>query len=129
MRRKNRTFDYARYFGGKHFKPIHTAWYTSPSFKALSCAAKALLLEVIMLDRLNNGRIVLSNLQAQKALNLSENTVKKAFLQLMEHGFLDVYNTENWLKGRAREWRLCPAILEDESHTLFQRAFRVQHLL
>ena len=59
-----------------------------------------------MLDRLNNGRIVLSNLQAQKALNLSENTVKKAFLQLMEHGFLDVYNTENWLKGRAREWRL-----------------------
>lgn len=106
MAKNKRKFDYIRYFGGKHYKPIHTSWFESPAYKALSTNARALLIEIIMRDRLNNGRIVLSSAQAQQALNLSENTIKKAFLQLMEHGFIELFGKESWIKGRAREWRL-----------------------
>jgi len=107
MARKRKGKDYLAYYGGfRHYKPIAKEWFYSDAYTALSPSARALLMELMMCDKGNNSRIVFSNLQAQKRLGLSENTVKKLFHELMDSGLLDLSMEGDWSKGRAREWRI-----------------------
>ncbi len=81
--------------------------YESPAFRSLSPAARALLLEFLMVCvPSRNGRLVLPVARAAKRLGVSENTVRKAYDDLLEKGFIAIREEAQWQNGRAREYRL-----------------------
>lgn len=81
--------------------------FNSPQYRSLSMNARCILDELQNLHLPGrNGRIVLSVEQGMAALNLSYNTVKEAFWQLEEMGFIERMLDYNFSKGIAREWRL-----------------------
>lgn len=85
----------------------------SAAYRALSTAARALLVELTMLDNgENNGSLYLSIRDAAGRLGMADlSAVRSAFDELQELGFIEM--TENaWFhvkaaeKSRARCWRL-----------------------
>jgi len=53
-----------------------------------------------------NGHLSISTRRAVELLRVSENTVKNAFYELVEHGFLALSKGEVLAQRMAREWRL-----------------------
>ena len=74
----------------KHTKNF--AWQiNSDAWKALSCTAKCLEMELKMLyNGINNGDLFLSVREAAKRLDVASNTASKAFKELEEKGFIKV---------------------------------------
>ena len=81
--------------------------FESKAYRNLTLVARCLLdeLQGIYLPQ-RNGRLVLSVATASQRLNKSEKTVSAAFLELIEHGFIEHMTQSNWIEGKAREWRL-----------------------
>jgi hypothetical protein len=81
--------------------------FESLAYRSLSLKARCLLDEFQNLYRPNrNGRIVLPIEIAAERLGVAENTVRRAFDELQNKGFIIRTMDGDWSKGRAREWRL-----------------------
>ena len=84
----------------------------SDAYLALSCNAKALLLELISLDNgHNNGDIFLSEKDAAARLGIGcQKTVRTAFVQLQSNGLIAMTKDAHFQVktgiGRSRKWRL-----------------------
>ena len=85
----------------------------SPAYRALSTAARALLVELAMLDNgRNNGSLYLSVRDAAGRLGMADlSAVCKAFAELQELGFVEMTGSASFHvkaaeKSRARCWRL-----------------------
>ncbi len=92
---------------------LHRGVTNSEAWESLSCAAKALLIEVWKRHNgVNNGQIALSHRQARAALRIGNGNVQKAFQELQEKGFLiaRLKGHFDWKvgagEGRATEWEL-----------------------
>ena len=94
---------------------IYFAMLESIAYRSLSLAARALLTELIKLDRgQNNGAIWLSIADAQALLGLSDHrAVSRAFDELQDRGFIRMMAEFKWGATarmgdapRARQWRL-----------------------
>lgn len=85
----------------------------SPAYRALSTAARSLLVELTMLDNgENNGSLYLSIRDAAGRLGMADLTaVRSAFDELQELGFIEMtedasFHVKAAEKSRARCWRL-----------------------
>ena len=86
---------------------VYEEWFESPAYRSFNPTARCLLDEFCNIYRPGrNGSLVLSNEVAAKRLNLSVETTRKAFHDLMETGFLVPNEDAQYLNGRAREFRL-----------------------
>ncbi len=89
------------------FIKIESSWFESPAFRDLCPLSRCLLIEFVSIYRPGrNGELVLSTRQAAKRIGVAENTVIKAFHDLVEHGFLILTSHQNWMQGMAREFEL-----------------------
>jgi len=90
----------------------------SDAYRQLTPLARALLIEFLIIYREDrNGILSISTAQAAKRLNVSENTVKKPFYMLMEHGFIVLTKGHVWVNKLAREWRLTIRKSQDREPT------------
>lgn len=85
----------------------------SPAYRSLSTAARALLVDLTMLDNgQNNGSIYLGVRDAAGRLGMADlNAVRSAFDELQELGFIEMtmdasFHVKAAEKSRARCWRL-----------------------
>ncbi|QCI93903.1 hypothetical protein [Novosphingobium sp. EMRT-2] len=101
---RNRTTRFAR---------LDHSLLNSPAYRALSVAARALLVELTMLDNgENNGSLYLSIRDAAGRLGMADlSAVRSAFDELQELGFIEMtedasFHVKAAEKSRARCWRL-----------------------
>jgi DNA-binding transcriptional MocR family regulator len=81
----------------------------SPAYLSLSCAARALLVEITRLyNRRNNGQIGLSVRRASERCNIARGTASRAFAELQERGFIECATQGAFSRKapHASEWRL-----------------------
>lgn len=79
----------------------------SSAWRSLSGAAVKVWLELhTRFHGSNNGRLHLSMNEAAKTLGLGKATVKRAFDELADKGFLVLETPGNWYSRRAHDWRL-----------------------
>jgi hypothetical protein len=81
----------------------------SPAYLSLSCAARAVLIEIARgHDGMNNGRLGLSIRRASERCNIARGTAQRAFAELQERGFIDCMTKGAFSRKvlHATEWRL-----------------------
>jgi hypothetical protein len=81
----------------------------SPAYLSLSCAARALLVEITRLyNGRNNGQIGLSVRRASQRCNIARGTAQRAFADLQERGFIELVTKGAFSRKspHASEWRL-----------------------
>jgi hypothetical protein len=89
------------------YVPIPYAQLKSPAWRSLSGAAVKLWLELhTRFNGGNNGRLRLSYAEASEALGMGKATVKRAYGELVSHGFLVLEKEGNFYHRLAHEWRL-----------------------
>lgn len=89
------------------YAPLPYALLRSQAWRGLSGNAVKLFLELhARFNGSNNGRLTLSYREAAEALGMGKASVKRAYGQLVAHGFLVLEREGNWYGGRAHEWRL-----------------------
>ena len=89
------------------YVPLPYAVLKSAAWRSLGGAAVKLFFELhIRFHGGNNGRLHLSMNEAVGALGLGKATVKRAFDELQEKGFIDLVTPGNFYHRRAHEWRL-----------------------
>jgi hypothetical protein len=89
------------------YVPLPYAVLKSEAWRSLSGAAVKLFLELhTRFNGGNNGKVRLSMNEAVEALGLGKATVKRAFDELQDKGFIDLVTPGNWYHRRAHEWRL-----------------------
>ena len=86
---------------------MESSWFESSAYRDLCPVARCLLTEFLNICFPGrNGHLVLSTRQAAKRVDVAENTVIKAFHELVEHGFLILTSPHCWTQGMAREFEL-----------------------
>ena len=89
------------------FIMIEPKWFESSAYRDLRPVSKCLLIEFINIYRPSrNGRLSLSTRKAAERIGVAENTIIKAFHDLVEHGFLILTSPHIWTQGMAREFEL-----------------------
>lgn len=89
------------------YVPLPYAQLKSPAWRSLSGAAVKLWLELhTRFNGGNNGRLRLSYAEASEALGMGKATVKRAYAELVSHGFLVLEKEGNFYHRLAHEWRL-----------------------
>jgi len=92
---------------GYKFIQKDSEWVESPAYRDLSTNARCLLDELLTLCVPGrNGQINLSTRNAAKRLNVTQNTVMKAFDELITHGFIVITKGAVWHNGKARSFKL-----------------------
>lgn len=92
---------------GYKYAALDAELLESDAYRYLTPIARALLIEFQIIYRPNrNGILSISTAHAAKRLNVTENTVKKPFYMLVEHGFIVLTKGHIWKEKMAREWRL-----------------------
>ncbi len=79
------------------------------AYRALSCYARALLLEIRKrYNRTNNGKISMAVREAATALNCHKDTAAKALQELQDKGWIRVTQkgSFDWKKKVATTWRI-----------------------
>ena len=92
-----------------HHVRLYTWLLDSPAYLALSCPARAVLIELAKIyDGMNNGRIGLSVRRAAERCNIARGTAAGAFKQLEELGFVECVTKGAFSRKvlHATEWRL-----------------------
>ena len=93
--------------GEGQFAPLPYAMLKSEAWRNLSGAAVKVFLELhTRFNGSNNGNVRLSYAEASDALGLGKATVKRAFDDLRDKGFVVLHREGNWYYRRAHEWRL-----------------------
>ena len=96
--RKHHTGQYA---------PLPYAFLKSVAWRSLSGSAARLFLELhTRFNGSNNGKICLSYAEAAQLLGLGKATIKRAYEELIEKGFVRLEQKGNWYHRRAHEWRI-----------------------
>src|SRR6516165_10348441 len=73
-----------------HHVRLYTWLLDSPAYLALSCPARAVLIEIAKIyDGMNNGRIALSVRRAAERCNIARGTATRAFRDLEQLGFIE----------------------------------------
>ena len=91
----------------ERFIKIESHWFESPAYRDLRPVARCLLTEFINIYRPDrNGTLSLSTRNAAKRIGVAENTIIKAFNDLVGHGFLILTSHQIWTQGMAREFEL-----------------------
>lgn len=89
------------------YVPLPYAQLKSPAWRSLSGAAVKLWLELhTRYNGGNNGCLRLSYAEATDALGIGKATVKRAYAELVAHGFLALEKEGNFYYRLAHEWRL-----------------------
>jgi hypothetical protein len=89
----------------------------SPAYRALSCGARCLLIELLRLwNGSNNGKLFLSIREAAKLVGCANDTAAKLFDELMAKGFIKL-NERGWFSsqgGLASTWIItdCPILAQ-----------------
>ena len=92
---------------GYQFIQIPAEVLESNSYRALTPLARCLLTEFLIIYRPSrNGYLSISTLNAAARLNVTENTARKAFPELLDHGFLKLFNVQCWQQRKAREFAI-----------------------
>jgi hypothetical protein len=81
----------------------------SPAYLSLSCAARAVLIEIWRaFNGTNNGRIGLSVRRASERCKIARGTAARAFVELQESGFIECMTKGAFSRKapHATEWRL-----------------------
>ena len=79
----------------------------SPAWRSLSGAAVKVWFELhTRFNGGNNGKLHLSMNEAAEILGLGKATVKRAYDELVEKGFLVLEKRGDWYSRRAHDWRL-----------------------
>lgn len=92
---------------GAQYLPLPYAQLKSSAWRSLSGAAVKLWLELhTRYNGGNNGKIHLSMNEAAEILGLGKATVKRAFDELTDKGFLVLEARGDWYSRRAHDWRL-----------------------
>ena len=79
----------------------------SEAYRGLSCNARCLLIEFQNIYQPHrNGYLTISVSKAETLLGLSDKTVRNAFNELEEKGFIELIEFHNYTNGKAREYRL-----------------------
>ena len=79
---------------------------TSPQYRALSLAARALVVELQSIWKPGTKAVHLSARRAGELLGVSKDSGARALRELVKAQFLLVAEESDWLNGRAREYRL-----------------------
>jgi DNA-binding transcriptional regulator YhcF (GntR family) len=82
---------------------------TCDAYLSLSCAARAVLIEIARIyDGTNNGRIALSVRTAAKRCRIADGTANRALDELTERGFIECVRRGSfgYKKRHASEWRI-----------------------
>lgn len=102
MARKNKNGS-----GEGQYVPLPYAMLKSKAWRSLSGAAVKLFFELhTRYNGGNNGQVRLSMNEAVEALGIGKATVKRAFDELKEKGFIALATPGNWYHRQAHEWRL-----------------------
>ena len=89
------------------YVPLLYAQLKSDAWRSLSGAAVKLWLELhTRYNGSNNGNLHLSMNEAAQILGLGKATVKRAYNELVDKGFLALEVPGNWYSRKAHEWRL-----------------------
>ena len=92
---------------GAQYVPLPYAQLKSNAWRSLSGAAVKLLLELhTRYNGGNNGKLHLSMNEAAEILGLGKATIKRAYDELIDKGFLVLEASGNWYSRRAHDWRL-----------------------
>ena len=79
----------------------------SEAFRSLSGGAIKVWIELrSRFNGGNNGKICLSMEQASKLLGMSKSTVKRAYDELREKGFIKLRKKGHWYGRQANEWEV-----------------------
>ena len=92
-----------------HHVRLYTWLLDSPAYLALSCPARAVLIEIAKIyDGMNNGRIALSVRRAAERCNIARGTATRAFRDLEQLGFIECVTKGAFSRKvqHATEWRL-----------------------
>ncbi len=82
-------------------------WLKSEAYRDLTPLARCLLEEFQRIYRPGrNGQLSISVKNAAILLNVSDNTARKGYRELEEHGFLAFCTASSYMAGRATEYRL-----------------------
>lgn len=95
--------------GGGNFVMLPHYLVKSAAWRDLSANARALYIEIVLrFNGTNNGSIGLGNREAAEALNVKgKDTARRAFDELMEHGFIALGQASSFGQKRlSREWLL-----------------------
>jgi hypothetical protein len=112
-KRSKRPSDYAPYAGQKHVF-LFTDVLESPAYSGLSSDAKVLLIQLgyewgktINGAADANGHFQFSTSRIQAVLGgCASRRATNAFRELVEHGFVEIMELENWVQRDARKLRL-----------------------
>ena len=89
------------------YMTLSYAHLKSPAWRSLSGAAVKVWFELhTRFNGGNNGKLHLSMNEAAEILGLGKATVKRAYDELVEKGFLVLEKRGNWYSRRAHDWRL-----------------------
>jgi hypothetical protein len=91
------------------FVAVYREWFNSEAYRDLTLLARCLLAEIHNLKVPGrNGHIGFSVAKAAERLKVTPKTVRPAFHELAEHGFIVLTNGDDdyWKERLAREWRL-----------------------
>lgn len=91
----------------EQYVPLPYLQLKSEVWRSLSGAAVKVWLELhTRYNGGNNGKLHLSMNEAAELLGLGKATVKRAFDELAEKGFIVLETPGNWYSRRAHDWRL-----------------------
>lgn len=92
---------------GGQFVPLPYGLLRSDAWRSLSGPAVKLWLELhTRYNGGNNGKLHLSMKEAAEILGLGKATVKRAYDELIDKGFIALETPGNWYSRRAHDWRL-----------------------
>lgn len=87
--------------------PLPYAQAKSAAWRSLSGSAVKLWVELhTRYNGGNNGKLILSQGEAAKALGMGKATIKRAFDELQVKGFIVLKKQGSWYSKRANEWQI-----------------------
>ena len=93
--------------GEGQYAPLPYGLLKSDAWRSLSGPALKVFLELhTRFNGSNNGKLVLSYSEASDTLHMGRASVRRAFEDLVEKGFVVLEREGNWYHRRAHEWRL-----------------------
>lgn len=96
-----------RSYGSGQYIPIPHVMAKSAAWRSLSGGAAKLYIELhSRFNGFNNGDLSVSYSEAAKLLSLGKSTVKRAFDELTEKGFVVRTSEGHWYGRKAATWRL-----------------------
>ena len=93
--------------GEGQYAPLPYGLLKSDAWRSLSGPALKVFLELhTRFNGSNNGKLILSYSEASDTLHMGRASVRRAFEDLVDKGFVVLEREGNWYHRRAHEWRI-----------------------